>query len=45
MVVRCTLPVLAKRGALSMPLGKARRIRNANKVLLRIFAYSLHFAY
>jgi hypothetical protein len=34
-----------KRETPAAPKGKAGRIRNANMKFLRIFFYSLHFAY
>jgi hypothetical protein len=45
MALHYTLRLLAKLGALSAPIGEARRIRSATKVFLRIFAYSLRFAF
>jgi hypothetical protein len=44
MALRCTLRLIGKAGALSLPIGKARRIRSANNVFLRTFGYSLRFA-
>ncbi len=37
--------LLAKLGAPAVPIGEARRIRSATKVFLRIFVYSLTFAF
>ncbi len=40
-----SLPALKGLKAFAAPIGKARRIRGANKKFLRIFFYSLRFAY
>jgi hypothetical protein len=45
MALHYTLHLLPKLGAPSVPLGEARRIRSATKVFLRIFVYSLRFAF
>jgi hypothetical protein len=45
MALRCALRSKAKWGALFTHIGKVRRIRSANKLFLRIFVYSLRFAY
>ncbi len=40
MVLRCTLCLMAKRDTLSTPIGKARRIRSANRLFLQICVFA-----